>query len=45
MLELSKEQILDKLIMDVETNGVVDAEQAIRDAARILWDNYLFLLI
>jgi DNA-directed RNA polymerase subunit alpha len=27
---------LDKLIMDVETNGVVDAEQAIRDAARIL---------
>ena len=27
---------LDKLVMDVETNGVVDAEQAIRDAARIL---------
>jgi len=27
---------LDKLIMDVETNGVIDAEQAIRDAARIL---------
>ena len=27
---------LDKLLMDVETNGVVDAEQAIRDAARIL---------
>ena len=27
---------LDKLILDVETNGVVDAEQAIRDAARIL---------
>lgn len=27
---------LDKLIVDVETNGVVDAEQAIRDAARIL---------
>ena len=27
---------LDKLIMDVETNGVVDAEQDIRDAARIL---------
>jgi DNA-directed RNA polymerase subunit alpha len=27
---------LDKLIMDVETNGVVDPEQAIRDAARIL---------
>jgi DNA-directed RNA polymerase subunit alpha len=27
---------LDKLIMDVETNGVVDAEQAIRDAASIL---------
>ena len=27
---------LDKLIWDVETNGVVDAEQAIRDAARIL---------
>jgi len=27
---------LDKLIMDVETNGVVDAEQAIRDAAFIL---------
>ena len=27
---------LDKLIMDVETNGVIDPEQAIRDAARIL---------
>ena len=27
---------LDKLIMDVETNGVVEAEQAIRDAAFIL---------
>ena len=27
---------MDKLILDVETNGVVDAEQAIRDAARIL---------
>jgi DNA-directed RNA polymerase subunit alpha len=27
---------LDKLILDVETNGVIDAEQAIRDAARIL---------
>lgn len=27
---------LDKLIMDVETNGVVEPEQAIRDAARIL---------
>jgi len=27
---------LDKLIMDVETNGVIDVEQAIRDAARIL---------
>jgi DNA-directed RNA polymerase subunit alpha len=27
---------LDKLIMDVETNGVLDPEQAIRDAARIL---------
>lgn len=27
---------LDKLIMDVETNGVIDAEEAIRDAARIL---------
>lgn len=27
---------LDKLVMDVETNGVVDPEQAIRDAARIL---------
>lgn len=27
---------LDKLIMDVETNGIVDAEQAIRDAASIL---------
>lgn len=27
---------LDKLIMDVETNGIIDAEQAIRDAARIL---------
>lgn len=27
---------LDKLIMDVETNGIVDAEQAIRDAATIL---------
>jgi len=27
---------LDKLIMDVETNGAIDPEQAIRDAARIL---------
>ena len=27
---------LDKLILDVETNGVVDAEEAIRDAAFIL---------
>ena len=27
---------LDKLVMDVETNGAVDPEQAIRDAARIL---------
>jgi DNA-directed RNA polymerase subunit alpha len=27
---------LDKLVMDVETNGVLDPEQAIRDAARIL---------
>ncbi|MEO1956756.1 MAG: DNA-directed RNA polymerase subunit alpha [Methylophilaceae bacterium] len=27
---------LDKLIIDVETNGVVDSEQAIRDAATIL---------
>lgn len=27
---------LDKLIMDVETNGIVDPEQAIRDSARIL---------
>jgi DNA-directed RNA polymerase subunit alpha len=27
---------LDKLVMDVETNGVIDPEQAIRDAARIL---------
>jgi len=27
---------LDKLVMDVETNGVVEPEQAIRDAARIL---------
>ena len=27
---------VDKLIMDVETNGVIDPEQAIRDAARIL---------
>ena len=27
---------LDKLIMDVETNGIVDSEQAIRDAATIL---------
>jgi|TARA_B110000037_G_C17096180_1_gene496058 DNA-directed RNA polymerase subunit alpha len=27
---------LDKLIMDVETNGVVEADQAIKDAARIL---------
>jgi DNA-directed RNA polymerase subunit alpha len=27
---------LDKLVMDVETNGVVDPEQAIRDSARIL---------
>lgn len=27
---------LDKLIIDVETNGVIEPEQAIRDAARIL---------
>jgi len=27
---------LDKLIMDVETNGIIDSEQAIRDAATIL---------
>ena len=27
---------LDKLVMDVETNGVVEPEQAIRDCARIL---------
>jgi len=27
---------LDKLIMDVETNGIIDPEEAIRDAARIL---------
>jgi len=27
---------LDKLIMDVETNGVIEPEEAIRDAARIL---------
>jgi DNA-directed RNA polymerase subunit alpha len=27
---------LDKLIMDVETNGIIDPEQAIRDSARIL---------
>jgi DNA-directed RNA polymerase subunit alpha len=27
---------LDKLVMDVETNGVVEPEQVIRDAARIL---------
>ncbi len=27
---------LDKLIMDVETNGIMEPEQAIRDAARIL---------
>jgi DNA-directed RNA polymerase subunit alpha len=27
---------LDKLVMDVETNGVLDPEQAIRDSARIL---------
>ena len=27
---------LDKLILDVETNGVIDPESAIRDAARIL---------
>ena len=29
---------LDKLIMDIETNGVVDPEEAIRYAARILVD-------
>jgi DNA-directed RNA polymerase subunit alpha len=27
---------LDKLVMDVETNGAIEPEQAIRDAARIL---------
>ncbi len=27
---------LDKLVMDVETNGVIEPEQAIRDSARIL---------
>ena len=29
---------LDKLVMDIETNGVVDAEEAIRYAARVLVD-------
>ena len=29
---------LDKLIMDIETNGVIDPEEAIRTAARILMD-------
>ena len=29
---------LDKLIIDIETNGVVDPEQAIREAARVLMD-------
>ena len=29
---------LDKLVMDIETNGVVDPEEAIRYAARILVD-------
>lgn len=29
---------LDKLVMDLETNGVVDAEEAIRYAARVLVD-------
>jgi len=27
---------LDKLIMDIETNGVVDPEEAIRYAAKVL---------
>ena len=29
---------LDKLVMDIETNGVVDPEEAVRYAARILMD-------
>jgi len=29
---------LDKLVMDIETNGVIDPEEAIRSAARILVD-------
>jgi len=31
---------LDKLIMDIETNGVVEPEEAIRYAARILMDQF-----
>ena len=29
---------LDKLVLDIETNGVVSAEEAVREAARILMD-------
>ena len=29
---------LDKLIIDIETNGVLEPEQAIREAARVLMD-------
>ena len=29
---------LDKLVVDIETNGVIDPEQAIREAARVLRD-------
>ena len=31
---------LDKLVMDIETNGAIDPEEAIRNAARILVDQF-----
>jgi len=33
---LNRELNLDKLVMDLETNGVVEPEEAIRYAARVL---------
>lgn len=40
---VEKRTDLDRLIIDVETNGVVDPQQAVRDAARILIDQLEFL--
>ena len=37
-LDVYKRQDLDKLIVDIETNGVVEPEEAIRYAARVLME-------